>query len=86
MSDDTLDSYMDRVVISKPAVLTPVCPAQLIFRNKDQVSQITREEEQKYFIKHLYEKVLIWDVEEKFIFLLLFFFSCQGKIIASFLL
>lgn len=41
MSDDTLDSYMDRVVISKPAVLTPVCPAQLIFRNKDQESQIT---------------------------------------------
>lgn len=42
MSDDTLDSYMDRVVISKPAVLTPVCPAQLIFRNTDQENHIAR--------------------------------------------
>lgn len=39
MNDDTQDSYMDRVVISKPAVLTPVCPAQLISRTKDQETQ-----------------------------------------------
>lgn len=32
MNDDTQDSYLGRVVISKPAVLTPVCLAQLIFR------------------------------------------------------
>lgn len=32
MNDDTQDSYMDRAAISKPAVLTPVCLAQLIFR------------------------------------------------------
>lgn len=43
MSDDTPDSYMDRAVISKPAVLTPVCPAQLIFRNKDQESHFSGE-------------------------------------------
>lgn len=42
MNDDTLDSYMDRDVISKPAVLTPVCPAQLIFRSTDQEIQADR--------------------------------------------
>lgn len=40
MSDDTLDSYLDRDVISKPAVLTPVCPTQLILGNTDQENQV----------------------------------------------
>lgn len=53
MSDDTLDSYMDRDVISKPAVLTPVCPAQLIFRNMDQGSQAIRELEKRERFKAL---------------------------------
>lgn len=32
MNDDTQDSDMGRAVISEPAVLTPACLAQLIFR------------------------------------------------------
>lgn len=51
MSDDTPDSYMDRDVISKPAVLTPVCPAQLIFKNMDQESRAIRRTKQKRCFK-----------------------------------
>ena len=79
MSDDTLDSYMDRVVISKPAVLTPVCPAQLILRNKDQESQITRGGKQKSFMKHWNEEVLILDGGGEKVTCLLDFFIITEK-------
>lgn len=65
MSDDTLDSYMDRVVISKPAVLTPVCPAKLIFRNTDQGSQIARRGNKSHSSKTGIKKHSFEMVEKK---------------------
>lgn len=78
MSDDTLDSYMDRVVISKPAVLTPVCPAQLIFRNTDQESQITRRGNKSHssnteIKKHSFEM----EEEKKSYFYCIFFLTTE---------
>lgn len=43
MNNDTQDSYMDRVVISKPAVLTPVWSCTADLQNQDQKTKHGKE-------------------------------------------